>query len=283
MQSFCTYLLHHFTEMVDQRGAAVARKRLAIFDFDDTLAVSTTPIDVVDEKTRKHIRSLSSSEFKSYRLNPGEAYDFEKFRSEPIRAKPIPRNIKLLRDIQKRGVRVVILTARSQSAAEKAVKWLEEHGISGVEAVGVGGDAEREAKAQGVNANMHAITAALKAQWVRKQIEKGHNDIQFVDDNIHNVLDMKKLKQKGVVRVRSVHSVAAPEGEAPAPKHPDATAHGNLRDPGAGRGHKRNNSIDAQKAGTVYQTRNRIWRGKHRDGTVKYFADRRRAQAWATT
>lgn len=271
----------HLSELVTPEGKPAPRKSLIIFDFDDTLAVGTTPIDVVDEKTGALIRSLSSTEFKTYHLKPGEAFDFKKFRREPIQAKPIPRNIKILKDTIARGRRAVILTARGQSAAEKAVKWLEQYGVKGVEAVGVGEDAEREAARQGKGANMHAITAQLKTAWVEKQITSGHNDIKFFDDNIANVRDMKKLKQKGVVRVRSMHSTAAPKGEAPAPKAADANDCGSRRDCGAGAGHKRNNSIADQKPGTAFQTRNRIWRGKRQDGSFKYFADRRRAEAWS--
>ena len=46
---------------------------------------------------------------------------------------PISRNIQILKDAQARGVKVKIITARSEKQYDKITKWLEKQGITGVE------------------------------------------------------------------------------------------------------------------------------------------------------
>ena len=56
---------------------ASLRKPLWIFDFDDTLAVDKSTVDVLDKETGEIVNRLSSEKFKSYKLKDGEKFDFE--------------------------------------------------------------------------------------------------------------------------------------------------------------------------------------------------------------
>ena len=73
--------------------------------------------------------------------------------------------------------RLTILTAR---AAYKPVrKFLKDVGFSNVYVVALGDSNPQK-----------------KADWIQSQIQKGYNDILFLDDSPMNVRVVKKLKQK---------------------------------------------------------------------------------------
>ena len=61
----------YFTELANPK------RSLWIFDFDDTLAVDKAKINVVDKESGEVLHSLTSDEFKSYKLKDGEKFDFE--------------------------------------------------------------------------------------------------------------------------------------------------------------------------------------------------------------
>lgn len=107
MKNFTSYLLEDY-----------GKGGLTIFDIDDTLFHTTAKIDVV--KNGKKVRELTNQEYNTYKLKPGEEYDYKQFRdakkfreeSKPIKkmfakAKAILRNV-----VNKQGSRVIILTAR---------------------------------------------------------------------------------------------------------------------------------------------------------------------------
>lgn len=107
MQSFSDYLTEN-----DEKGG------LTIFDIDDTLFHTTAKIGVM--KDGKKIHDLTNQEFNTYKLKPGEKFDFGQFRdakkfreeSRPIKkmmakAKAILGNV-----VNKPNSKVIILTAR---------------------------------------------------------------------------------------------------------------------------------------------------------------------------
>jgi hypothetical protein len=180
MKSFKEYI----TEL------STPRKSLWIFDFDDTLAVDRSTVDVVDKETGKTVRSLSSAEFKSYKLKDGERFDFYSQSKSKMKADPIPATLKIMRDVIKRGGRTVILTGRAY--AEGIEKYLRSMGIN-IEVVAIG------RKAGG----SHEGIARAKRDWITGEIDKGFNDIEVFDDNALNIEYIKKLADPGKVRVRT--------------------------------------------------------------------------------
>lgn len=179
------------TELAD------ARKPLWIFDFDDTLAVDTARVRVVDKKSGKTITTLSTDEFKSYSLKGNEKFDMG---TEAVKGSPIPATLKIMRSVLGRGGKAVVLTGRNYG--DTAKKYLESMGID-VEVVAVGSK----------SGGSHEGVARAKADWIQDQIDQGYNDIEFHDDNKLNLEYAKRLAVPGKVRIRTKHIQYSPKRE----------------------------------------------------------------------
>jgi hypothetical protein len=169
---------------------ASPRKPLWIFDFDDTLAVDKSTVDVLDKDTGKIVNSLSSEKFKSYKLKDNERFDFEGHANKEMRADPIPATLKIMRKVMGRGGRTVILTGRAKGAGVE--KYLRDMGIN-IEVVAIG-------KMAG---GSHEGIARAKRDWIAGEIDKGYNDIEVFDDNALNIQYIKTLADPGNVRLRT--------------------------------------------------------------------------------
>ena len=155
------------------------RKALRIFDFDDTLAQTEAAVRVA--KNGKIVRSLTSDEFKGYHLKSGESFDYSAS-NLVVNPRPIPAVLKILRAVRGEGKRSVILTGRSE--AEPVRQWMRSIGID-IEVVTVGRpDAS------------HESIARDKRAWIVDAIRQGYNDIEFFDDNAHNIAVAKPLKRE---------------------------------------------------------------------------------------
>lgn len=93
-------------------------KGLTIFDIDDTLFHTTAKIRV--EKDGKVVRELTNQEFNTYKLKPGESFDFGQFASAELfmrTSTPIGKMIgkmkAILKNAVKKGSRVILVTARA--------------------------------------------------------------------------------------------------------------------------------------------------------------------------
>jgi len=108
---------------------------LTIFDIDDTLFRTTAKVSVV--KDGKVIRELDNQEFNTYKLKPGEAFDFRQFASAELFRKtstPIGRMIgrmkSILKKALKKGSRVIVVTARANfDKKEIFLDTFRAHGI----------------------------------------------------------------------------------------------------------------------------------------------------------
>ena len=150
-------------------------KKLRVFDFDDTLVKSNSKVFVINKGKRK---ILTPGEFAVYKQKPGDEFDFSDF-DKVIEPKQIKSMFRVFNNIYKASGsrRLTILTAR---AAYKPVrKFLKDVGFSNVYVVALGDSNPQK-----------------KADWIQSQIQKGYNDILFLDDSPKNVKVVKKLKQK---------------------------------------------------------------------------------------
>ena len=120
-----------YKEFIDK-----ARATLTIFDVDDTLFHTSAKIQV--KNGDKIVKTLTSSEYNTYQLRPGETYDYSEFRSAAILSKgsaPIAPMVQKLRAIQKKVMRspldrTIIVTARDDFDSKKeVVKFFQSHGI----------------------------------------------------------------------------------------------------------------------------------------------------------
>lgn len=153
----------------------ILEKKLRVFDFDDTLVKSNSKVFVINKGKKK---TLTPGEFAVYNKKPGDEFDFSDF-DKVIEPKKIKAMFRVFKNIYKASGsrRLTILTAR---AAYKPVrKFLKDVGFNDVYVVALGDSNPKK-----------------KADWIQGQIEKGYDNILFLDDSPKNVSAVKKLKQK---------------------------------------------------------------------------------------
>ena len=153
----------------------LTEKKLRVFDFDDTLVKSNSKV-YVNNKGKRTI--LTPGQFAVYKKKSGDEFDFSDF-DKVIEPKQIKSMFRVFNNIYKASGsrRLTILTAR---AAYKPVrKFLKDVGFNDVYVVALGDSNPQK-----------------KADWIQSQIQKGYNDILFLDDSPKNVKVVKKLKQK---------------------------------------------------------------------------------------
>ena len=122
--------------------------------------------------------TLSPGQFAVYKKKSGDEFDFSDF-DKVIQPKQIKAMFNVFRNIYKASGsrRLTVLTAR---AAYKPVrKFLKDSGYSDVYVIALG-DANPQ----------------RKSDWIQSQIERGYDDILFLDDSPKNVSAVKKLKSK---------------------------------------------------------------------------------------
>lgn len=108
---------------------------LTIFDIDDTLFHTNAQIKVM--KNNRVVKSLSSSQFNTYKLNHGETFDFTDFRSASkfASAKPISRMVEKVKaithNIRTPESKVIFLTARGNfDNKSNFLATLRKHGLN---------------------------------------------------------------------------------------------------------------------------------------------------------
>jgi hypothetical protein len=152
-------------------------KRLRVFDFDDTLAKMNATI-YVKHRDRSNTE-LNPAQFAVYEPMPGDDFDFSEFDRIIKSANPIQKNVDALkRAMQDAGAKTTILTARRVAYPVK--RYLErEHGLKNIYVVALGSSDPMD-----------------KARWIEKQIQKGYDDIEFIDDSPKNVKAVDSLQQQ---------------------------------------------------------------------------------------
>jgi HAD superfamily hydrolase (TIGR01509 family) len=145
----------------------VTGRTLHVYDFDDTLVKTDTPIIVIDDEG--NTRELSSHEFAVYQKLPGEEFDFSKFDAAIRASQPILKNLKqIITSLKNPSIKTTVLTARR--LAFPIMKHLrDKYGVN-VYVVGVGSSNPED-----------------KADWIEKQVLKGYTNIKFIDDSQKNL------------------------------------------------------------------------------------------------
>ena len=180
------YRLLEYLEKKNKKGT------LNIFDIDDTLFRTAANVMVVGPSG---IKTLTASEFNSYRLAEGERYDFGQFQdaqlfkdtSTPIET--VWRAAKnILENIGKRpGSRVVVVTARSDlDNKDVFLETFEKHGM----------DMSKVHVFRAGNLN-EGNSANNKKVIIRRLLETGHfNESRLFDDHHGNLQAFLELKQE---------------------------------------------------------------------------------------
>jgi len=150
-------------------------KKLRVFDFDDTLVKSNSKVYVNNNGAKT---TLTPGQFAVYKKKSGDEFDFSDF-DKVVQPKQIKAMFNVFRNIYKASGsrRLTVLTAR---AAYKPVrKFLKDSGYSDVYVIALG-DANPK----------------KKSDWIQSQIERGYDDILFLDDSAKNVSAVRKLKSR---------------------------------------------------------------------------------------
>jgi tRNA nucleotidyltransferase/poly(A) polymerase len=134
-------------------------KVLRVFDWDDTIAKSTSYI-YVKHKDGKETK-LDPAEYAVYNEKPGDSFDFRDFNRMLNNPKVIEKNFKLLqRMLDNPQKKVTILTARKLAFPIR--KYLKDTFGMDVYVVALGSNNPQD-----------------KADWIEKHIKKGYTDIAF--------------------------------------------------------------------------------------------------------
>lgn len=165
----------------------LTKPTLYVFDIDDTLFRTTAKVNVM--KNGKLVRSLSSSEFNSDSLGPGEKYDYSEFDdAEKFNKESTP--IHLMMDTLKRihqkirlnltpGSKVIMNTARGDfDDKETFLDTFRKHDVH-IDDIHVH-------RAGAIPGN--APTAAKKLVFIRKHLDEGNYAVVIMyDDNKKNL------------------------------------------------------------------------------------------------
>ena len=161
---------------------------LRVFDFDDTLAKSTSYIYVTHSDGTE--TTLNPQEYAKYKPKRCDSFDFRDFNSMLNNPKVIRKNFKLLQKmLSNPEKKVTILTARALGFPIRKF-FKDTYGM-----------------------DVYPVTLASnnpkdKADWIEKHIEKGYTDIAFMDDSVKNVRAVQRLQKKYPdVRIKSVLAV----------------------------------------------------------------------------
>lgn len=166
------------------------RKKLRIFDFDDTLVKTKAKVYVTNKKTGKTF-SLTPGEYAVYKPRPTDEFDYHEFNRviDPTEIKEISQILR--RVVKKSRDTVFILTARG--AYRPVREYLRDIGI---------------------NTNQIYVQSLAsgdpqdKVDWIEGKIDnEGYNDIYFADDSPKNVKAVKNMlrKKDGLERWRVQH------------------------------------------------------------------------------
>jgi hypothetical protein len=166
-------------------------KKIYIFDFDGTLALDDTKVQV-----KKTGEELGPKEYERYReLNPeirAEDFDFSAFEGM-ISGNTYEKTAKILTDVLENGQNVVILTARSNP--EPVKQYLSTNIGANVPVIAV-------------NSPDYALLgdsdATKKANWIKKQILSGVDTVYFYEDSDNNIAEVQKLRYDDEISDKNV-------------------------------------------------------------------------------
>ena len=162
-----------------------ARKKIRVFDFDDTLVKTDAYVIVTDRDGNK--KNLSPAEYAVYVKKPGEVFDYSQF-LRVTNPKPMKAIEKILREVIRSGSQAEILTARVNYEPIKA--YLKMRGIEGI--------------------FVHTLASSdpkLKGAHLQALINSGYDFIEFFDDSPKNIEAAKEVaeKNKGKAKIRLRH------------------------------------------------------------------------------
>jgi FMN phosphatase YigB (HAD superfamily) len=153
-----------------------------IFDFDETLVKTDSKVHVY--RDGRKVRSLTPTEFNTYKKGPDETYDMSDFKDPRIilnarkyKMWPALENINTARKMGRSNSDIFILTARSPKAQLSIYNFLTRNGIDIPlkNIITVGHDDGKE----------YDIASAKEKEL--KKLKKRYANIMFYDDSEENI------------------------------------------------------------------------------------------------
>lgn len=181
MKSFYSFI----TEAANGKG-------LTVFDIDDTLFHTFAMIKVM--KNGKEIKQLTNQEFNTYKLKPGESFDFGQFKdaatfrktSKPI-VKMVNKAKAIISNANKAGSKVIIMTARADfNDKNEFLQTFKDHGI----------DISKVYVERAGNFGSGNSSAKNKRFLFHKYLRSGnYARVRFFDDALSNITMFKSLQK----------------------------------------------------------------------------------------
>jgi len=177
--------MFNLTELLNE---LTGRNTLHVYDFDDTIVKTDTPIIVVGQNGSR--RALTSHEYATYVAKPGETFDFTEFDKMIRSSKPIDSNIDQLRaSLDNPNIKTTILTARR--IAFPIMKHLRDAYKMNVYVVGVGSsDPEK------------------KADYIENEVKRGYTTVRFVDDSDKNLSAVAARLRKYNINLELINALS---------------------------------------------------------------------------
>jgi len=171
-------------------------EKLAVFDLDDTLILSTAKIQVIDPETHKVIKTLTPAEFNFFTPNKKVNLSFKEFEDYEILKKShfIQEVLQKLLNYYKSGVHVSIVTARSDS--KMIGRFFQENGIN-IHSDLIFAISDPSLPFKG-------SIAEKKKQALHSLVQQGYSDFIFFDDNEDNLRLAKELEKEHDIVVKTV-------------------------------------------------------------------------------
>ena len=171
--------------------------KILLFDVDDTLIHSNVKVYV--KKDGEVIKKLSSSEYNSYKLQPGESFDYTEFKDENIlnNNSVFLKYWDTLQREYRQGTHIGILTARASK--DMFYRFFKNNGIDiKQELVFAISDPSIRLKGKTIEDR--------KAEVIKRLAKWGYRTIVFFDDNIDNLKTAKKLESQCSIKIHTVQA-----------------------------------------------------------------------------
>jgi len=171
--------------------------KLAVFDFDDTLAVSDSKI--ILKKASGEIIEMTPAEYNVYTPEKGDSFNYSQFK-EIINPQEVTQITRIMTNhIEKEnrdpeGRKIAVLTSRADPAKDNIINYLNSLGIdmTKVEVITLG-DSDPKAK----------------KSWIKAEVQQGEFDkVLFFDDSQKNIDAVGELideMPEVSISVRPVH------------------------------------------------------------------------------
>lgn len=194
-------------ELASRYGAGIT-----FVDIDETIFHTFAMIKVM--KDGVVINKLDNQEYNTYKLKPGESFDYGEFKDAELFNKtstPIPQTIKrikkMMSGIKKKesNSKIIFLTARQDFHDKKLfLDTFRKYGIP-IDDIYV----ERAG-------NLKGTVAGVKKQVIMKYLSSGqYRRVRMIDDDMTNVKEFlkleKELPQSIVDKVKQIHNITDDE------------------------------------------------------------------------